>query len=125
LPVRQLGQLEAVVMARLWSSDRPVSVRDVVEDLRQEREIAYTTVLTVLDHLRRKGMVSREKQGRAYRYRPRLTREAHTAALMEEALASGSDRQVTLLRFVEQISPQEVARLREALDAAAEREGEL
>jgi predicted transcriptional regulator len=121
--VRQLGQLEAVVMARLWASDRPVSVRDVVQDLRQERQIAYTTVLTVLDNLRRKGMVSREKQGRAYHYRPRLTREEHAAALMEEVLASSADRQVTLLRFVEQMSPGEAARLREVLDAAADRQG--
>jgi len=116
--VRQLGQLEAVVMARLWAADRPASVREVVEDLRHEREIAYTTVLTVLDNLRRKGMVSRTKDGRAYRYRPRLTREEHTAALMEEVLASSENRQVTLLRFVEQMSPQEAAQLREALQAA-------
>lgn len=121
--MRQLGQLEAVVMARLWSADRPVSVREVVEDLRQEREIAYTTVLTVLDNLRRKEMVTREKQGRAYHYRSRLTREEHTAALMEEVLAGSADRQVTLLRFVEQMSPQEVARLREVLDATADRPG--
>lgn len=110
-------------MARLWSADRPVSVREVVEDLRQEREIAYTTVMTVLDNLRRKDMVNREKQGRAYHYRPRLTREEHTAALMEEVLASSTDRQVTLLRFVEQMSPQEAARLREVLDATADRPG--
>jgi predicted transcriptional regulator len=117
--VRQLGQLEAVVMARLWATDEPMSVRDVVEDLRREREIAYTTVLTVLDNLRRKGMVSRTKDGRAYRYRPRRTREEHAAALMEEVLADSENRQVTLLYFVEQMSPEEVARLRDALDAAA------
>jgi predicted transcriptional regulator len=117
--VRQLGQLEAVVMARLWATDEPVSVRDVVEDLRREREIAYTTVLTVLDNLRRKGMVSRTKHGRAYRYRPRRTREEHAAALMEEVLADSENRQVTLLYFVEQMSPEEIARLRDALDATA------
>ncbi|HEY6687628.1 MAG TPA: BlaI/MecI/CopY family transcriptional regulator [Propionibacteriaceae bacterium] len=117
--VRQLGQLEAVVMQRLWAADQPASVRDVVEDLRREREIAYTTVLTVLDNLRRKEMVSRTKDGRAYRYRPRLTREEHTASLMEEVLAGSENRQVTLLHFVAQMSPEEVARLRDALDAAA------
>src|SRR5512132_1103428 len=106
-------------MQRLWAADQPASVRDVVEDLRREREIAYTTVLTVLDNLRRKEMVSRTKDGRAYRYRPRLTREEHTASLMEEVLASSENRQVTLLHFVAQMSPEEVARLRDALDAAA------
>jgi predicted transcriptional regulator len=120
--VRQLGQLEAVVMARLWAADRPVSVRDMVEDLRPDRTLAYTTVMTVLDNLRRKGMVSRTKDGRAYRYSPVLTREAHTAALMEQVLASSDNRQATLLRFVEQITPQEAAQLRDALNACAERE---
>lgn len=120
--MRQLGQLEAVVMGRLWSAARPVTVREVVEDLRQDRAVAYTTVMTVLDNLRRKGMVSRAKDGRAYRYQPRFTREEHTAALMEEVLASSGNRQATLLHFVEQIPAQEIARLREALDAAAGRE---
>ena len=116
--VRQLGQLEAVVMARLWAADRPLSVRDVVEDLRQDRTLAYTTVMTVLDNLRRKEMVSRTKDGRAYRYSPVQTREQHTAALMEQVLASSDNRQATLLHFVDQIPPQELAQLRDALNAA-------
>ena len=116
--MRQLGQLESVVMARLWAAGGAVSVRDVVEDLRRDRTIAYTTVMTVLDNLRRKGLVSRTKEGRAYLYQPRSTREEHTAALMEEVLASSEDRQATLLHFVGQIPPDEVARLREVLNAA-------
>lgn len=116
--MRQLGQLESVVMARLWESGGAVSVRDVVEDLRRDRTIAYTTVMTVLDNLRRKGLVSRTKEGRAYLYQARSTREEHTAALMEEVLASSEDRQATLLHFVGQIPPDEVARLREVLNAA-------
>jgi predicted transcriptional regulator len=120
--VRQLGQLEAVVMARLWAADRPVSVRDVVEDLRHDRTIAYTTVMTVLDNLRRKGMVTRTKHGRAYRYRPTLTREEHAAALMEQVLAGSDDRQATLLHFVEQITPLELEQLRDALNATPDRD---
>jgi predicted transcriptional regulator len=120
--VRQLGQLEAVVMARLWAADRPVSVRDMVEGLRPDRTLAYTTVMTVLDNLRRKGMVSRTKDGRAYRYSPVLSRDEHTAALMEQVLASSDNRQATLLHFVEQIAPQELAQLRDALNATAEHE---
>jgi predicted transcriptional regulator len=105
-------------MARLWAADRPLSVRDVVEDLRQDRTLAYTTVMTVLDNLRRKEMVSRTKDGRAYRYSPVQTREQHTAALMEQVLASSDNRQATLLHFVDQIPPQELAQLRDALNAA-------
>jgi predicted transcriptional regulator len=114
--VRQLGQLEAVVMERLWASEGPAAVRDVLEDLRKERAIAYTTVMTVLDNLHRKGMVTREKAGRAYRYRPAHTREQYTAALMEQVLAGSGDRGAALMHFVERMPPEEIRRLRHALE---------
>ena len=115
--MRQLGQLEAVVMAELWAADEPLPVRAVLERLQTGRELAYTTVMTVLENLRRKGLVERIKAGRAYDYRPLLSREEHTATLMQEVLAGGADRRVTLLRFAEQIPPAELASLRAALDA--------
>jgi predicted transcriptional regulator len=114
--VRQLGQLEAVVMERLWLCDRPLMVREVLDDLQRDRDIAYTTVMTVLDNLHRKGYVTREKQGRAYRYRPAGTREQHIATMMEEVLAGSGDRGVALLHFVERMPADEVARLRAALE---------
>lgn len=122
--MRQLGQLEAMVMAELWAAEEPLPVRPVLERLNSSRgagrELAYTTVMTVLENLRRKGLVERSKAGRAYDYRPVLSREEHTAALMEDVLASSTDRRVTLLRFAEQITPEELASLRDALDAVAE-----
>lgn len=114
--MRQLGQLEAVVMERLWASEDSVAVRDVLEDLQKERAIAYTTVMTVLDNLHRKGMVTREKAGRAYRYRPAYTREQYTAALMEQVLAGSGNRGAALMHFVEQMPPEEIRRLRQALE---------
>lgn len=120
--MRELGQLEAVVMAELWASDEAASVRSVLDRVNTERNLAYTTVMTVLENLRRKGLVKRNKAGRGYEYWPVLTREEHTAALMEQVLAGSSDRFVTLLRFAEQIPPAELASLREALDAVAERQ---
>lgn len=62
-------------MDRLWRWNRPVVVREVVEDLRRERKIAYTTVMTVMDNLHNKGVLARERDGRAYRYRPARSRE--------------------------------------------------
>lgn len=112
----QLGQLEAVVMERLWAWDRPVAVREVLEDLQQERPLAYTTVMTVLDNLHRKGMVLREKNGRAYFYRPARSRDTHTAELMEMMLATTANRGGALLRFVQQMTDEELAELRQALD---------
>ena len=114
--MRQLGELEAAVMDRLWAWERPVVVREVLEDLQRNRPIAYTTVMTVLDNLHRKGFVMREKDGRAYRYRPTHTREEHTATVLEQVLASSRDRGAALLHFVEKMPSDEVARLREALE---------
>ena len=122
--MRQLGQLEAVIMDRMWSWGRPTAVREVLEDLQRDRDIAYTTVMTVLDNLHRKGILVREKDGRAYRYQPARTRENYTAALMDEVLAASGDRTTTLLRFMEQMPPAEVARLREALNQRAAADGD-
>ena len=49
--MRQLGQLEAVVMDLVWAKNGPVSVREVLEDIQRERPLAYTTVMTVMDNL--------------------------------------------------------------------------
>lgn len=113
--VRQLGELEKAVMDRLWSWGHPVAVREVLEDLQRDRVLAYTTVMTVMDNLHRKGVLTRQKDGRAYLYRPAQSREQHAAAFMGEVLAGSADREVTLLYFLEQMPPEEVARLRQAL----------
>ena len=102
-------------MDRLWAWSHPVSVREVLEDLIHDRKLAYTTVMTVMDNLHRKGMLTRELDGRAYLYRPTFTREQYAAAFMNEVLTDSVDRKTTLLHFLEQIPPGEVARLREAL----------
>lgn len=103
-------------MQRLWEWERPVVVREVLEDLQQGREIAYTTVMTVLDNLHSKGMVRREKRGRAYVYAATVTREAHTAGLLDQVLSLSADPGATLLHFVGQMSKAELAALRSALD---------
>jgi predicted transcriptional regulator len=113
--VKELGQLESAVMQRLWEWGREVSVREVLEDLNRERALAYTTVMTVLDNLHRKGHVARRRVGRAYAYTPSTTREEHTATLLTEVLADSDDRGAALLHFVEQLPADEVADLRAAL----------
>ncbi len=64
-----LGDLEHLIMSVLWRSEEPQSVREVHEALRADRDLAYTTVMTVLDRLAKKDLVSRELDGRAWRYR--------------------------------------------------------
>lgn len=69
-----LGELEQQIMAVLWRSRTPLLVRDVQEALReQDRDLAYTTVMTVLDRLAKKDALQRDLDGRAWRYRPRKT----------------------------------------------------
>ena len=65
-----LGPLEIEVMEVLWAGDE-CSVRDVVEHL--DRKLAYTTVMTTLDRLFKKGLLDRQKSERAFLYTPRLT----------------------------------------------------
>ena len=119
--MRRLGELEAVIMDRLWSWRRPATVREVFDDLRRTRTIAYTTVMTVMDTLYRKAILRRELQGRAYRYEAMLSREEHGAQLMQAVLTESSDRTATLVSFFEQMSPADAAKLRKALDGVAKR----
>jgi predicted transcriptional regulator len=67
-PVAVLGDLEQHVMAVLWRARRPLSVREVHELLHYSRSVAYTTVMTVLDRLAKKGTVDRRLDGRAWLY---------------------------------------------------------
>ena len=116
--MRRFGNLEAVIMDRLWQRGRPMLVREMVEDLHGERPLAYTTVMTVMENLHRKGWLRRERDGRAWRYEPTGSPSGYTAALMSDALATSSDRGTALAHFVLQMSPHDAALLREALDRA-------
>lgn len=113
--MRGFGELEAAVMDRLWKWDRPSTVREVLDDLRRDRGLAYTTVMTVLDNLHRKGWLTRQLDGRAYRYQPVSSRQEYSAELMRQALDSSGDQTTTLLRFVGQMTNDELEAVQEAL----------
>ncbi|MFI7318322.1 BlaI/MecI/CopY family transcriptional regulator [Streptomyces venezuelae] len=109
-----MGELEDSVMTRVWKWNRPVTVREVLEDLQEERSIAYTTVMTVLDNLHQKGWVRREAEGRAYRYEAVSTRAAYAAALMNEAWSRSDNPAAALVAFFGMMSAEQ----REALSDA-------
>ena len=109
-----LGDLEARVMRRIWARREPVTVREVLGDLQQERPVAYTTVMTVMDNLRKKGWLQRQAEGRAYRYAPLVSAEEYGAGLMRQALAASSDRPAVLMRFIGELSADEAGALEEA-----------
>jgi predicted transcriptional regulator len=112
--VPNLGDLERAVMHRLWAAAPGwLTARDVQDGLTTNP--ATTTVLTVLGRLERKGLVTRERDGRAHRYRAVGSREDHVAELMNDALGTAADRTAALARFVGSIPPEERARLRDLL----------
>jgi predicted transcriptional regulator len=119
--VRDFGELEAAIMERVWAEGRPLLVREIQQALEPRR--AYNTVWTVTEILYRKGWLTREKDGRAYRYWATASREDYTAGLMGEVLAASTDRAAALRRFAERISPAEAEELRKALERARRLEG--
>ncbi|MEZ7006622.1 BlaI/MecI/CopY family transcriptional regulator [Streptomyces sp. AD55] len=102
-------------MTRVWKWNRPVTVREVLEDLQQERTIAYTTVMTVLDNLHQKGWVRREAEGRAYRYEAVSTRAAYAAALMNDAWSQSDNPAAALVAFFGMMSEEQRAALSDAV----------
>lgn len=115
--VRSLGSLEAKIMRVAWDRpDRYLPVREMLELL--EDDLAYTTVMTVMNRLFEKGLLHRRRQGRAWSYRPSTSREAHVAAAMTQVLCTAEDRTAALLHFLADLDPAEAAALRRLLDAA-------
>ena len=111
----RLGKLEAAVMDVLWSADGVLTVREVLDRMPPQRNLAYTTVMTVLSNLHRKAMVERQANGRAYSYRPTLSREGVAAASLREILDASDDPRSVLLHFAETASEEESTALRDAL----------
>jgi predicted transcriptional regulator len=101
-------------MRKIWARPGSVTVRDIVSDLQHDRRIAYTTVMTVMDNLRKKGWLRRQEDGRAYRYEPAVSGEEYSAGAMRQALAASSDRAGTLMHFIGDLSAEEASALAEA-----------
>lgn len=111
----RLGGLEHAAMEVLWSAPGPATARDLASAL-ADRGLAYTTWLTVLTRLERKGLVRRERAGRAHTYAPVASREDHVAVLIDQALGQADDRAAALQHFARSVSPAEAEALRRALD---------
>ena len=114
--MRVFGELETVVMAQLWATDGQGTVREVVDQLRADRDIAYTTVLSTMENLYRKGHLRREREGKAFRYRTVLSHAQHIAGLMREALSDGEEQTAAvLMHFVDEMSPEELGGLKDVI----------
>jgi predicted transcriptional regulator len=74
-----LGDLEADIMQAVWErGETEVTVREIHQDLEASRKIAYTTVMTVMGNLARKGLLQAEKSGKAHLYRAAQSYEQFT-----------------------------------------------
>lgn len=113
----RLGELERTVMDTFWeraaeSPGTTFTARDISATFPKH---AYTTVLTVIDRLTRKGLLEKIPDGKSHHYRPIGSRESYVAELMHEALASTSDREAALVHFAETVSPEQATVLRDVL----------
>ena len=114
----RLGELEREVMDHLWSAPEPQTVRQVHEALAARRDLAYTTIMTVLQRLAKKNLVVQHRDDRAHRYAPTNGRDELVAGLMVDALDQAADsgsRQAALVHFVERVGVDEAQALRRAL----------
>lgn len=126
---RPAGALEAEVLRVLQAARRPLSPGQMREELagRLAGELSYSTVVTIMSRLHAKGLLARERAGRAYTYTP--VDEANLAASrMSQALNAGGNRDAVLTRFASGLSGRDARLLRRLLadasgDPAQEREG--
>ena len=122
--MRLLGELEERIMTIVWRSETPMTVREVHDEIRTESPLAYTTVMTVMDRLRRKRLLHRRARGRAFEYSPVLSEAEYTAELMHDLLRRTRDRSGALAHFVKGIKKgDEEELLRLAREASRHRAG--
>ena len=111
---RAMGALEAEVLSHLWAGEgwlTPAEVVDAMED-----PPAYTTVMTILTRLWRKGLVERQSRGRAYAYRPVVGEAEFAAQKMRATLDAASNREAALSHFVGTLSKRDERALRRIIE---------
>lgn len=116
-----LGDAELEVLKVLWDAGAPMTVREVLGVLQQNgRDLAYTTVLTMMTRLEAKGVVAANKSGPAYVYRPKVSRERVTKDRLQgliEQLFNGTPGSLVLqLMQSERFSAGELAEFRSLIE---------
>lgn len=112
----QLTPLELEIMHVLWETG-PANVQNVQQKL--ARELAYTTVQTMLNILHRKGKVKRVLKERAYFYKPAVSRRQvaslHVGDMVERLFGGSAENLVMSLLETKHLTPAKLARLNELL----------
>jgi predicted transcriptional regulator len=111
---QQLGPLEQRLLEQVWSRGT-TTVRELVET--SDLDVAYTTVMTTLDRLYKKRLLTRESEGRAFRYAPRFTQQelqrAAAGQAIRELLDTSASRALPLSYLVEVVSEHDTQLLEE------------
>ena len=112
---RVLGDIERLVMDILWSRAE-VTGREVLEEIQKERPLAFTTILTVMDRLLKKGLIRRKKRGGVFVYAPSISRDEFVKQVSEEGLhgildISASSAASSFVDILYKTSPEEMDRL--------------
>ncbi|MCA8994695.1 MAG: BlaI/MecI/CopY family transcriptional regulator [Planctomycetaceae bacterium] len=117
------SELEMQVLSVLWESS-PLTVRQIMERLPDGKQRAYTTVLTVMQGMTRKKLVTHEKQGTSYAYRPAVEQGPVVQPVMQALLRNvfgGDPRQVVqALLDSTSVSANDLDEIRKLIDSAAE-----
>lgn len=116
----RFGELQLAVLRVLWRGGE-CTVEEICRELRPEREVAYSTVSTVLSRLLDRDVVSRRKEGRSYRYRAELEEDQVRGSMVEELLdrVFGGDpaELVNHLLRRDDVDEADLDRLREMIEA--------
>lgn len=126
---RGSGELESAVLEALWGANGPLNAAEVRANLvdlgfSTDGELAYTTVVTILTRLKKKGMLRRYRDGRAFRYAPVADETGLAARRLAAMLDSSADREAVLMRFVGELSDHDEQVLRAMLKPSPKRSGD-
>ena len=115
-----LSALQLSLMRALWAAGQ-ATVAEVVQALREERGLAHTTVSTLLTRLEKRGVVGAEREGRQIVYRPLVTesqvRQSMVSGLLANLFEGRASDLLSHLIKRDEIAPEDLARLRQLLDA--------
>lgn len=112
---RPMGSLEAAVLDVLWDSGEAMKPGDVQAGLDIDPPVTYSTVMTILRRLWQKNLVTRQRSGKAFYYRPVQDRDQHVAELMAEAFAASADSSAALGHFVAGLSQDDASVLHQVI----------
>ena len=119
--VKVLGPLETEIMQTIWQDERS-TVKKVHRKLSQQRDIAYTTVMTTMSRLAEKGVLNRHREGLAYVYSPAITEDDFVTMVVQQVLDGLLDDYSEtavdyMVDYLARRNPSELRRLQKALTA--------